>query len=421
MPSTAVNTSKSVKVAYLVAAYPAVSHTFIAREVVALRDRGIDVATFSIRRAPGDQLLTDEDVQAARETFTLLPLDRVRFLIAHGAALLRRPTRYLRSLRLALSMSAGGARATLWQLFYFAESILVWHECRRRGIRHIHAHFANVACAVALLAADFGGPDGFAWSFTMHGPTEFDDVTRFALREKVEQASFVACISDYCRSQLQKLVSPDQWEKLAVVHCGLPGEQVAVPARATPLAGGQFRVLCVGRLVPEKGQAILLQATSALRRQGLDMIVTLVGDGPARASLQAQAQRLGITDRVNFLGALGRDAVAKLYADTDAFCLPSFSEGVPVVLMEAMAAGLPVVTTRIAGVAELVEDEVSGAVVAPGRPEPIVDALSRLAADPDLRSRWGAAGRLRVMHDFDVADSAQLLERLFIARAAVAG
>lgn len=410
-----------LKVTYLVAAYPAVSHTFIAREVEALRARGVDISTFSIRKAPGDQLLTDEDAQAARETFSLLPLDRVRFLAAHGSALLKRPGGYLRSLRLALRMSAGGARATLWQLFYFAEAILVWDECRRRGVRHIHAHFANVACAVALLAADFGRPDGFRWSFTMHGPTEFDDVTRFALRDKVEHAAFVACISDYCRSQLQKLVGPELWDKLTIVHCGLPGPQMADSVPVTPADHGGFRVLCVGRLVPEKGQAILLEAASALRRRGLALSVTLVGDGPARASLEAEARRLGIGGDVTFLGALGRDTVARLYSETDAFCLPSFAEGVPVVLMEAMAAGLPVVTTRIAGVPELVEDEVSGAVVAPGRSEPIAEALGRLAADPELRGRWGAAGREKVMRDYDVADSAEILERLFTARGAPAG
>ena len=214
------------RVAYLVSAFPAVSHTFIARELDALRARGVDVVTMSIRKTPADQLLSAADRRSADETFSVFPLHKTRFVAAHLRAATTRPGRYLATLRLALGMSAGGVRANLWQLFYFAESILVWSECRRRGVRHIHVHFANVASAVALLAAEFGQQDGFRWSFTMHGYTEFDEVRRYALAEKVRRAAFVACISDFCRSQLLKLVEPDRWDKLVVVRCGLDAIEV---------------------------------------------------------------------------------------------------------------------------------------------------------------------------------------------------
>ena len=405
-------------VAYLTSAYPAVSHVFIEREVEALRRRGVTVSTFAIRRTPRNQLLTDDAVRIAGETYALLPLRRVRFAVAHLTAVLRGPRAYAATLRRALGMSPGGLRAGLWQVFYFAEAIMVWHEARRRGIRHIHAHFANVACAVAMLAADFGAAEGFRWSFTMHGPTEFDDVSRYALAEKVRDAAFVACISEFCRSQLMKLAAPEEWDKLAIVRCGLGAGELA--RHAEPGSDPDFRVLCIGRLVPEKGQLMLARAVAQLVERGLAVRLTFVGDGPMADSLRDEVARLGITKRTTMLGSLGRDRVAEAYRHADAFCLPSFSEGVPVVLMEAMAAGLPVVTTRIAGIAELVLDGENGALVAPGRSEPIADALERLARDRQLGARWGRAGRERVQHAYDVACAAELLHELFATRGAAA-
>ncbi len=414
------------RVAYLVSEFPAVSHTFIAREIAALRARGVDVVTMSIRKTPPDRLLSDADRRAAEETFTVFPLRKLRFVIAHTRAAITRPRRYLATLRLALAMSAGGMRANLWQLFYFAESILVWSECRRRRVRHVHAHFANVASAVALLAADFGQPDGYAWSFTMHGYTEFDEVTRYALAEKVRRAAFVSCISDFCRSQLLKLVEPAHWDKLQVVRCGLAAEEMrALPPRPeaakSAVQHGPLQLLFVGRLVPEKGVLVLLSALSELRRRGLEVDAVLVGDGPYRDELVAAGRRLGLEGRLTFTGALTGAAIAPRYREADVFCLPSFAEGLPVVLMEAMANELPVVTSRLAGIAELVDDGVNGFVIAPARDDLLVEALQTLAADPQLRARFGRAGRERVLRDYDVARSAEQLERLFTTRGAGGG
>jgi colanic acid/amylovoran biosynthesis glycosyltransferase len=406
------------RVVYLVSEFPAVSHTFIAREVEALRARGVDVVTMSIRKTTADRLLSDADRRAADETFTVLPLRKARFATAHLRAVLRRPRRYLATLRLALAMSPGGARANLWQLFYFAESILVWSQCRRRGVRHIHAHFANVASAVALLAAEFGDPDGFRWSFTMHGYTEFDEVKRYALAEKVRRAAFVSCISDFCRSQLLKLVEPEHWDKLQVVRCGLDaGEVRALPPRPeAPAAADDGRplgLLFVGRLVPEKGVLVLLWALAELKRRGLHVNAVLVGDGPYREELEDTGRRLGMAEELTFTGALTGAAIAPRYREADVFCLPSFAEGLPVVLMEAMANELPVVTSRLAGIAELVDDGVNGFLISPARVDALVDALEPLATDPELRARFGRAGRERVLRDYDVTRSAEQLELLF--------
>src|SRR4051794_24147844 len=194
----------SMRIAYLVGEYPRVSHAFIRREVDGLRERGVSVMTAAIRPAPPGELLNDDDRRAAAETWTVLPPHWVDLVSAHVRAAFRRPLRYVSTLGVALRLSGGGARDNLWHVFYFLEAIVLLDRLRREGVDHVHAHFANVATAVALLAAHMAG-DGCSWSFTMHGPTEFDDVTRYALAEKVRRARFVACISDYCRSQLMKL------------------------------------------------------------------------------------------------------------------------------------------------------------------------------------------------------------------------
>jgi glycosyltransferase involved in cell wall biosynthesis len=257
----------------------------------------------------------------------------------------------------------------------------------------------------------------------MHGYTEFDEVTRYALAEKARRAAFVACISDFCRSQLLKLVEPEYWDKLTVVHCGLDAREVrALPPRPAPSAaasaGTPLRLLFVGRLVPEKGVLVLLWALAALRERGVDVTAVLVGDGPYRDELEREARRLGVAGRLTFTGALTGAAIAPQYRDADVFCLPSFAEGLPVVLMEAMANELPVVTSRLAGIAELVDHDENGLLVAPARDDVIGQALERLAADPALRARWGRAGRERVLRDFDVGRSAAQLQELFTSRGA---
>lgn len=403
--------SEPVRIAYLVGYYPKVSHTFITREVDGLRARGLDVQTFSLRRTPDAEVLTDADRRAAQETYVVLPPDPGRMLRAHGRAFARRPMRYLSTLALALRTSAGGLRNGLWQAFYFAEAVLLADEFETRGIDHVHAHFANAASAVAMLAAHLRRSDGLTWSFTMHGPTEFDDVTLYALAEKVRRASFVAVISEYARSQLMKLVGPEHWGRLEIVHCGVDPALFAMVDRSGRT--GPMRVLNVGRLVPDKGQGVLLEAISLLESRGVEVTATLVGDGPDRAALESAA-----STSVSFVGSVGQDRIRDLYAEADAFCLPSFAEGVPVVLMEAMATGLPVVSTRIAGIPELVEDGLSGLLVAPGRADVVADALERLAADPGRRPAMGAAGRERVLEGYDVADGVERLIDLFAAHSA---
>jgi colanic acid/amylovoran biosynthesis glycosyltransferase len=406
-----------VKIAYLCSEYPAVSHTFILREVEALRRRGLEVETFSIRRTSSASLLSRADREADASTFAILPPNWPRLLGSHLRLALRRPAIYLSVLIAALRLAPAGPRGLLWQLFYFTEAVLLQDECRRRGIRHVHVHFANVSADVALLATRIGSarePDRpWSWSFTMHGPTEFFDLRHFRLAEKLGDAGFVVCISDFARSQLMGLSDRAAWSKLPVVHVGIPIDRFT-PRNGDRPFGPTPEILCVGRLVPEKGQAVLIEALALLAGRGRTAMVRLAGEGPQRGALESLAERLGVAEGVSFEGAVGQEDLRPLYERAAVFCLPSFAEGVPVVLMEAMAMRLPVISTTITGVPELVEDGRSGVLVAPGRPDLLADGLERVLGDESLGREMGARGREKVIAEFDADASAAQLHDLFV-------
>lgn len=410
-----------MKIAYLCSEYPAISHTFVLREVEALRRLGAAITTFSIRRTHPDRLLSPADRAAAKTTIAILPPSWARLLRAHLGLALRAPAAYLSGLALALRLAPPGLRGRLWQAFYFAEATMLWDECRHRGIRHIHVHLANAAADLALIAAHIGSAveseQPWSWSFTMHGPTEFADLRHYRLAEKLSEARFVVCISDFARSQLMALSEPEAWERFEVVHVGLPVGQFT---RSSPPAprGDRPTILYIGRLVPEKGQAVLLEAAALLAGRGHLVDLTLAGEGDLRPALERRAEQLGIAAQVSFLGAVGQDRLRELYETASIFCLPSFAEGVPVVLMEAMAMGLPVVSTRITGIPELIEDGVGGLLVAPGRPDELADRLESLLVDPTLCRELGNGGREAVLRGFDAEHSASRLYELFSERLA---
>lgn len=407
-----------LRVAYLVSYYPAVSHTFIEREVLGLRALGIDVHTISVRRCPKEDLRSQTMRDEALRTSVVLDGKLRRNLTEIMRVGVWKPASVAQLLVRALTAGQPSFRARLWQSFYLGEAASVFYRCRQLGIRHIHAHFANNAADIARLAVDLGraveGPDaGWRWSMTMHGSTEFEAVDRFDLPAKVRSAAGVACISDFTRSQLMRLVEPRHWSKLKVVRMSVDPDHYYPPGDGRVGRRGPMRVLHVGRQGPEKGLPILLEAIAAAADSDVPLEVRLVGHGPLTEQLERQAEALGIGQQVTFLGAVGQDDIPELYRWADVFCLPSFQEGLPVVLMEAMAAGLPVVATRIAGIPELVEDGVSGTLVTPGRADLVAAALERLYKEPQLRIQQGRRGREAVLNGF-VIDQAALAQRDFL-------
>jgi glycosyltransferase involved in cell wall biosynthesis len=281
--------------------------------------------------------------------------------------------------------------------------MILWHECRARGIRHIHAHLNGTAPTIALLVAAFGddslsGGPAWTWSMTVHGPSEFYDTPGERLAEKVRSATFVICISDFARSQLMGLVEEPCWQKLRVVHCGVDPD-VFRPA-TTQRGGEPLQILSVGRLVSVKGHAVLIEALELLRERGVDAALTIVGEGPSRPELERLIKRDGRASHVMLAGAVGGDDILELYRSADVFCMASFAEGVPVVLMEAMAQEIPVLAPAIMGIPELIDDGVSGLLTRPARPDLLAACLARLADSPELRATLGASARAKVIAEF---------------------
>lgn len=394
-------------IAYLTGDYPKVSHTFILREVQAVRAAGVEVLTCSIRQPPAAEFKGQEEIAARAETFYVIAAAKnpLRLLAAHGRALLRAPGLWASTLALAIRMRSPGLKALIWQLFYFLEAGVLADHLRRNGVRHLHNHFGNSSCSVAVLAARLAG---IPFSFTEHGPAIFFEVDRWSLPEKIARAQFVVAITHFCRSQLMLFSQPADWSKIAIVHCGV------VPAayRRDPGGNGK-RVAFVGRLDPVKGALLLIEAMAQVLKAHPDATLTLAGDGPARAPAEARAAALGISGAVRFAGFMTQGQVADLLATSDMLVLPSFAEGLPVVYMEALASRIPVVASRVAGVQELVEDGVTGYAVPPGDVATLVDRIIRLMDNPNAGRDMGEAGRNVVEREFDIAREGEWLARLF--------
>lgn len=387
------------RIAYLTGEYPRATDTFIQREVSALRRLGWEVDTFSIRRTGPEHHTGPEQKEEAARTFHVLPATlRPGRLLRSLFGALCRPRRLLSAAWLAWRTSPGGLRAALYQAIYLAEGMVLAQELRRRDIRHLHNHIAKSSCTVAMLTSRLSG---IPYSFTLHGPDIFYEPIHWRLDRKIETATFVACISDFCRSQAMAFSDRRHWPKLHIVHCGIEPERYGRTRATAP------RLLFVGRLAAVKGVPVLFEAMDRLRGEFPDLEVTLVGDGPDRKALEREAPA-GVT----FAGYRSQSEVAEMLRDSRALVLPSFAEGVPVVLMEAMASGLPVIATRIAGIPELVEEGRSGLLVPPGDAEALAEAIRRVLSDADLRDRMGAAGRERVLADFTSGTEAARLSQL---------
>lgn len=400
-------------IAYLASQYPAISHTFILREVLGLRALGFRIEPCSVRDPdrPLERLTAEERGEAER-TFYVKRAGALAAAAALASRVVCDPRRLLSALGLALRLGGSDPKRLAYGLFYLAEAALVGRHMARVGVRHLHVHFATPAAMVGLFARRLWP---ITFSFTVHGPDEFYDVSVHRLEEKIRAADFVVCIGRYARSQVLRLSEHAGWSKVEVAPLGVDLGRFA--PRALP-AGRPFRILCVGRLVAAKGQHVLLSAVLRLARAGRDVRLTLVGDGPDR---QALADRVAAEDAGGFVtlaGSVDQDAIRRFYEESDAFALASFAEGIPVVLMEAMAMEVPCVSTFITGIPELIRDGIDGLLVPPSDDEELAAALARLMDDGALRARLGAAGRARVAQHFDLGRNVERLAGVFSRRLA---
>lgn len=393
-----------MKIAYFLNHYPAVSHSFIRREILAIERQDFEVQRIALR-GWNAHLVDLEDEQERQRTRYVLR-EGVRALIVPTLrAALWQPRRFFSALRLALRMARNSDRSLPYHLMYLAEACRVLPWLQTFGARHIHAHFGTNSAEVAMLVHVLGGTP---FSFTVHGPDEF--LRPMGLEEKLRRCSFAVAISEFGRSQLFMRAQTENWDKIKVVYCGLERAFYDVVAEPVPAAR---RLVCVGRLCAAKGQLLLVQAAARLAATGVEFELILAGDGPMRTELEELIERCELGRCVHITGWISGAAVRRLILDSRALVLPSFAEGLPVVIMEAMALRRPVLTTYIAGIPELVRARKDGWLFPAGSADELACAMREcLAMAPSELDRMGAAAYDRVIARHDIDAAAVKLARL---------
>ena len=398
-----------MKIAYVLNTYPLPSHSFIRRELRALEKGGVEVTRLAMRRS-ALPLVDPRDREEEARTQYVLERGALGLLGALAGRALRHPRRFRSALRLALRAGRASHVGVLRHMIYLAEASEVARRCEAGGIAHMHAHFGTNSAMVAMLANALGGP---GYSFTVHGPEEFDAPAALSLGLKTDRAGFAVAISQFGRSQLCRWAAFDSWDRIKVVHCGIEPGAFAAPA---PLPEGPLRIVSIGRFSEQKGQMLLIEAMARLHRVDPSLHLTLVGDGELRGALEQAIAARGLGAAVTLTGWLDEAGVRRELAASHALVLPSFAEGLPMVVMEAMAAARPVIATTIAGLPELVRPGETGWLVPAGDVEALAGAVSEMAAMPHgTLARIGAAGRARVLARHDAAAEAARLAAHFAA------
>lgn len=396
-----------MKIAYLVNQYPSISHSFIRREIEALERIGVSIARFTVRRSPHGAI-AEEDCREAALTRTIVGAPVLSLACDAAASLAVRPLRALGALLRAARLGFRSESGLVRHAFYAAEALILASWLRRENITHVHAHFGTNSATVAMLAAMIN--DG-SFSMTVHGPEEFDKPALIALPEKIREAAFVAAVSNYGVSQLRRLVSPEFWPGLKIVPCGIEKAFYDGADNSPPTAP---RFVCVGRLCEQKGQLTLVEAAAELKRRGHDFHLALVGDGEMRGEIETAIRAAGLEGSVEIVGWKAPAEVRAAIEASRAFVLPSYAEGLPVSIMEAMVLARPVISTYVAGIPELVLPGETGWLAPASDARALADAMAAaLAATPARLGEMGEAGRRRAIARHDIDEIALRLKAIF--------
>jgi colanic acid/amylovoran biosynthesis glycosyltransferase len=399
--------ARRMKIAYLVNQYPQPSQSFIRREIRGLEALGFEVARFTLRRYDAP-LVDPGDREEQEKTHAILDAGATGIIAAVLWALVAHPLRFMRTAELAWKIGRRSERGLAVNFVYFGEACVLWKRLRGAGVSHVHAHFGTNSTAVAMLCQELGGPP---YSFTAHGPEEFDKPISLAMSEKIERAAFVIAISSFGRSQLFRWCHHRCWEKIHVVHCGV--DQIFLDQPPAPAPAAE-RLACVGRLSEQKGQHLLIEAAARLAAAGQIFELVLVGDGPMREEIQARIERLALGSFVRITGFVSNERVREEILASRAMVLGSFAEGLPVVIMEALALGRPVIATAIAGIPELVRNGETGWLVSAGDVDALVTAMREaLHTETDYLDQLGRNGAEIVRNRHDAAIEARKLAKLF--------
>jgi colanic acid/amylovoran biosynthesis glycosyltransferase len=396
-----------MRVAYLVNQYPKISNAFIRREILEVESQGCEVARYSLRRIRED-LLDPMDRAEAAKTKVVLDAGMIGLLLATVRLAIRRPIMFLRALSLGVRVGLRSERGLLLHGIYLAEACVLILWFARDRIEHVHAHFGTNSTTVAMLCRALGGP---SYSFTAHGPEEFDKALLLGLGHKIERASFVAAISSFGRSQLFRRCRIPHWPKIDIIRCGVDAS--FLNPTPTPLPA-QRRLVSIGRLSEQKGQILLVDAISRLRQSGRTAELVLIGDGILRPDIEAAIARNGLETQVRLLGWADSATIRRTLDESCALVLPSFAEGLPVVIMEAMARARPIVSTYVAGIPELVVPGRNGWLVPAGSVEALVEALCKVLDTPlEELTRMGMCGREDVRRQHEIGIPARRMVAKF--------
>ncbi len=403
-----------MKLAYFCSEYPSRSHTFIRREIQELRRRGATIDIYAIRRPKQENLISALDHQDFEQTVSIFPVKPWQLILIHGQMFFRKPLRYLQTFRTALGHHLPGTKNTLWSLLQFAEGILLAHHLQQSPVQHLHIHFANTGANVGMFACIYLQLD---WSMTLHGTSCFDYPSGPLLGAKLEKCTFANCISYFGLSQAYRAVGPEHWDKLFVSHCGVELDAVNLAKSnrtGYPKDRSTIRIISVGRLHVEKGYPVMINAFADALKIIPNMELVLLGDGPYRFELETFVREKGIADKVIFRGAVPEQTVLDEMTHADIFALSSFMEGIPMVLMEAMVLEVPVIAPRLAGIPELVIDKENGLLFDPAHSSQMAEYMIELSQDKEKRTRYGQAGKQKVLAEFTIEKGVENLWQRFL-------
>ena len=360
-----------MKILYLINQYPKVSHTFIRREIMSHEENGIEVLRVAMRSDdPND--MSKVDFTEYEKTHYVLKQPKFELIKHVFSAIRENPKSFLKALKVLFKMHSASNQSLLIHLIYLVESCNVAKVCKESDVDHIHAHFGTNPAEVAMYTSIISG---VPYSFTVHGPEEFDKPLTLNLNQKINYASRVIAITNYCKSQLFRWADYEDWQKVGIVHCGLEDNFFNEQTLNSKREGDEYCFLCIGRLCEQKGQLLLLEAFSRFINTGFKAQLTLAGDGEMRVEIESFIKQHNLQGNVTITGWVDSIKIKELLSKSDAMLLPSFAEGLPVAIMEAMATGVPVISTAIAGIPELVVDKVTGFLVFPGSVNSLEDAL----------------------------------------------
>ncbi|MCJ7710000.1 MAG: glycosyltransferase, partial [Chloroflexi bacterium] len=398
--------ARPLRIAYVMSRFPKLTETFVLFEMLAVEAAGAEVEVFPLLRERATAMHPEARPLVDRARY--LPFLSPEIIRSQLWFLRHRPRRYLRTVAFVLLGTLRSPNFFLGALGILPKTAHAARLMTDLGVDHVHCHFANHPALAGYVIHRLAG---LPYSFTAHGSDLHVD--RTFLGPKVRDAAFVIAISEDNRREITETCGEASAARVEVLHCGVDTRVFSPAGRARePVGrGGQqrvgqtgpvpdepvapFRILSIGTLHEVKGQTHLVEACRQLVAGGVRVECTFVGDGPDRAMLEARVKSARLNDRVRFAGQRTRAELVQLLVRADVLVAPSVQtrggkrEGIPVVLMEAMATGLPVIASRLSGIPELVTDEESGLLVQPGDPGALAAALARLAADTELRARLG--------------------------------